>query len=167
MKTTIKSVTCHISGTVQHMVMIFGILVWNDDSSRGFFQFLKILILWVVRGEKGQKTVQYDKKICLLHSISEKPYIILLSFKLNICKMRIASSVFFIFLKFWFSGSIGGARGGGIKGQKAVHNDKKFCLFLTVSQEPHIYDCDFCYKWLYLQQIFSFLKILIFGVCRG
>ena len=33
----ITSITCYISGTVQHIIMIFGTLVGNDDISRHFF----------------------------------------------------------------------------------------------------------------------------------
>ena len=72
-----------------------------------FFSF-KILTFWVARGVKGQKTVQNDKKICPLHSISQEPYIIWLSFMVDICKMIISSGFFFIFSKFQFSGSLGG-----------------------------------------------------------
>ena len=54
-----------------------------------FFHFLKILIFGVVRGLKGQRTVQNDKKYCLFHAASEIPYIVWLSFMVNICKMII------------------------------------------------------------------------------
>ena len=50
------------------------------------------------------------KKICLLHCISEKPYIIWLSFMVSICKMIISSSFFFHFLKILIFGSLGGKR---------------------------------------------------------
>ena len=39
-KITIISVKCHITGTVKHMIMIFGKLVLNDIS-RSFFNFSK------------------------------------------------------------------------------------------------------------------------------
>ena len=42
-----------ISGTIYHM--IFGTHVQNDDISSNFFDFFKILIIWVFRGVKGQK----------------------------------------------------------------------------------------------------------------
>ena len=41
---------------------------------------LSFYIFWVVRVLKGQRAVQNDKRICLLHSISQEPYIIWLSF---------------------------------------------------------------------------------------
>ena len=67
------------------MIMIFGTLVQNDHISRGFFHFLKILIFRVLRGVKGQETVQNDKKFCLSCFISQEPYIIGLSFMVHIC----------------------------------------------------------------------------------
>ena len=39
--------------------------------------FIKILSFWIVRRVKRQKTVQKDKKLCPLHSISQEPYVIL------------------------------------------------------------------------------------------
>ena len=67
-----------------------------------FFHFFKILIFWIVRGVKGQKTVQNDKKLCLSGSISQEPYIIWSSFVVCKCKLIISSGVFFIFSKLWF-----------------------------------------------------------------
>ena len=67
-----------------------------------FFNFFKILIFWVVRWLKRQKMVWNDKKFCLLHSISQEPYIIWLSFMVHMCKMIISPDCFFIFSKFWF-----------------------------------------------------------------
>ena len=80
----------------------FGTHVWNDDITKCFFQFFKILIFRVVRGVKGQKTVQNDKKLCSSYFISQKPYIIWMSFMVHMCKMIISPAVFFIFSKCWF-----------------------------------------------------------------
>ena len=49
-KITIKSVMCHISGTVKHMIMISGTLLLNDDVSRHFFLFKKIFIFGLLVG---------------------------------------------------------------------------------------------------------------------
>ena len=86
----------------------------------------------VIRGVKGQKMVQNDKKICPLCLISQGPYIIWLSFMVQMCKMIISPVVFFNFkiLIFWVV--------RGLKGQKMAQNDKKFCLSHSVSQEPYI-----------------------------
>ena len=98
-----------------------------------YFQFFKILIFQVVRGAKGQKMVQNNKKVSLSHFISLELYIIWLSFMLHMCKMIISSCGFFFFLNFNFWGCV-----RGVKGQKAVQNDKKFCLLHSISQETYI-----------------------------
>ena len=98
-----------------------------------FFQFFKILIFWVVRGVKGQKTIQNDKKFCVSSFISQEPYIIWLSFMVHLCKMTISSVVFFHFFKiliFWVV--------RGLRGQKMIQNDKKFCPLHSISQELYI-----------------------------
>ena len=88
-----------------------------------FFNFFKILIFWVVSVVKGQKMVQNYKKFCLLCFISQESYIIWLSLVVHLCELMISPGVFFIFSKFWFSGLLE----GGVKGQKMVQNEKKFC----------------------------------------
>ena len=58
----------------------------------------------------------------------------------------------------------------GVKGQKMARNDKKFCLYHSVPQEPYIIWLWFgytCVKWWYIQQIFSYFKILKIVVFRG
>ena len=77
-----------------------------------------------------QKMVQNQKRFCLLNAMSLEPYIIWLSFVVDICKMIISPGFFFHFLKiliFWFA--------SGIKGQKMTQNDKSFCLLHLISQE--------------------------------
>ena len=39
----------YISGTMHHMIVIYGTLKWNNDIFRWFFHFFKILIFWIVR----------------------------------------------------------------------------------------------------------------------
>ena len=51
----------HISGSVHHLIMIFGTHMQSDDISRYFFHFFKILIFRAVRGVKGQKMAQSEK----------------------------------------------------------------------------------------------------------
>ena len=75
-----------------------------------FFSFFKILMFRVVRGVKGQKMAQNDKKL-LLHLISQEPYIIWSSFMVHTCKRIKAPPSFCIFSKFWFLGSIMGKKG--------------------------------------------------------
>ena len=97
----------HISETINHMIVINGTLVWNDNNSTHFFYFFKILIFQVVWGIKGLKMIQNDKKFCLTCSMSQEPYIIWLSCMVHMCKMIISPVGFIIFSKFWLSGSIG------------------------------------------------------------
>ena len=94
--------------------------------------FSKILIFWIHKGLKGQKMVQNDKKLCLLCSISQEPYIIWLSFMVQMCKI-IISPVAFLNFKILIFQIV-----RGLKMQKAAQNDKKFCLSCSVSQEPYI-----------------------------
>ena len=60
----------------------------------------------------GQKMTKWPKmkRFCLSHFILQEPYILWFSFMVGMCKMIISSGVFFIFLKFWFSGLLGGKR---------------------------------------------------------
>ena len=58
------------------MIMIFGTLVLDDDISRCFFHFFKILIFRVVRKIKWQKIPRNDKKFYLSCTISQEPYIV-------------------------------------------------------------------------------------------
>ena len=46
---------------------------------------------------KGQKMVQNEKRFCLCNSISQEPYIILSSFVVDKCKIRISPGFFFHF----------------------------------------------------------------------
>ena len=112
-------------------------------------------------GVKVQKTVQNNKKVCLLHSVSQEPYIIWVSFMVHICKMIIYSDTFHIFSKFWFCGSIG---------QTTVQNDIKLCLSRSISQEPYIIRLSFmvqmCKIIISPDDSFNF-ENLIFWVVRG
>ena len=146
------------------MIMIFGTLVWNDNVSRGLFHFFKILIFWVVRGVKGQKTVQNNKKFCLSCSIFQEPYIIWLSFMVFLCKIIISPGGFFSFSKSWFFGLL---EGGGMGGCKSAKNgpkwEKLLSIALHISGTMHhmIVTCG-----IYLQVFSHLFKILIFWVVR-
>ena len=114
------------------MTLIYSTHLQNDNIFRCFFHFLKILIFLVHRGVKGQQTVQNDKKLSLLRSISQEPYIIWLSFIVQIFKMIISPGIFFSFkiLTFWVVREL--------KAQKMAQNDRNFCLSHLVFQEPYI-----------------------------
>ena len=129
------------------MILIYGTLVWNDDITRSFFYFFKILIFWVFRGGvcdgvKGQKTILSEKKFCLSHSICLEPYIIWFSFMVHMCKMIISPGVFFIFSKFWFFRLLGGSKGK--KWPKMTKNSVCRVLYLRnhTSYDLHLwYTC--------------------------
>ena len=68
-----------------------------------FFSFFKTLIFWVVRGVKGQKVAQNDKKF-LSPLISQESYNKWLSIVVHKCKMIISPGIFLFFQSFDFLG---------------------------------------------------------------
>ena len=82
------------------MVHIYKMII----SSGVFFFFFLIqnFDFLALQVGKRAKTVQNDKKFCLSHSISQKPYIIWLPFMMQMYKMIISPGGFFNFSKFWF-----------------------------------------------------------------
>ena len=42
------------------MIMIFGALVLNDDSSRCFFHFFEFFVFWAVKGVEGRSIAQNE-----------------------------------------------------------------------------------------------------------
>ena len=67
----------HILGTVEHMIMIFGTLVYYDDISKCLFHFFEIFIIGAIREVKSQKIIQNEKQqLHPWHLISQEPYII-------------------------------------------------------------------------------------------
>ena len=107
--------------------------------SPGFFFFFSILISWVVCGVKGQKWPkliqkgQNHKKVCLLCSISQEPFIIWFSLMVHMFKMIIFPDFFFHFFRILIFQVVGNARG-----RKMAQNDKKLFLSCPISQEPYI-----------------------------
>ena len=96
-----------------------------------FFQNVNVLGCY---GVKGQSMAQNDKKFCLSHFVSQKPYIVWLSFMVHLYKMMIYPGVFFFhFLKILIF------RVSVVKGQKIIKM-KKIFFFLShsISQEPYI-----------------------------
>ena len=85
-------------------------------------------------------------KFCLLHFISQKPYILWLAFMVHLCEMMISLDIFsifyfiylfiyfFWFFHFWFFELFGGL----VKGQNMVQNETKLCLSCSISQESYI-----------------------------
>ena len=130
-------------------------------SSGVFFIFFKILIFWIHRGVKGQKTVQNDKKLCLSRSISQEPYIIWLSFMVQMCKMIISPGVFFNFkiLIFWVV--------RGLKVQKWPKMTK-ISVCRTLYFRNHIsYDLHLWYTCMYKRIISPDIYFIIRGRVGG
>ena len=97
------SVTLHVWVSIHHMIVFFVAQVQNDDTSRYFFHFFKIVVFWVVRrvGVKRQKIAQNDKKIPS-NSVSQKLYFIWLWLLVHMCKMVMSAAIFFFFFFFFF-----------------------------------------------------------------
>ena len=118
--------SCSIS---QEPYVIWLSFIVHDNISRCYYTFLKFWFFGLLRGVKGQKMVQNDKKFCPLHSIFQEPCVIWLSPVLN----DNVSMYFFHFFKiliFWFFRKV--------KGQKMIQNDKKFCPLHSISHKPYI-----------------------------
>ena len=103
------------------------------------------------------------KEFCLLHFISQEPYIIGFWFKVHMCKRIIYPGFCYIFSNFLIFGV-----NSGSKEQKMAWNDSYVCRTPYLSKHT---SCDvFCYtglKWWHLQMFFHFFKILVFWVVRG
>ena len=128
-----------ISGIIHHMIFIYGALMWHDIS-RNFKNFFKVLIFWVVNGVKGQKMAQNEKKLCLLHPISQEPYIIWSSFV--VCKCKMIISFFLNFFKTLNFQVLGGSKGK--KWPKMTKNSVCRALYLRnhTSYDLHLwYSC--------------------------
>ena len=120
-----------------------------------------MLVFWVHRGIKGQKTVQNDKKFCLSCSISQEPYIIWLSFMVHMCRTITSPDAFFNFKisLFWIV--------RGLNRQKMAQNDRNLSV-RHISYDLHLwYTC--MYKRIVspgIFFIFFFFKILNFRIIR-
>ena len=140
------------------MIFIYGTRGENDNISRCFFHFSKF---WFsgLSGSKRAKLVQNDKKLCL-YTPCLKNHI---SYDCHLC----IHEFFFIFSKFWFLGLLG----EGIKGQKMVQNDKKFCPLCLIFQEPCIIWSFFMvHMWkriispFFFSSFFQIFQNFVFGV---
>ena len=84
--------------------------------------------------------------------------------------MMISLGFFLIFSNFWFFWLLRGRR-GGVKGQKKVQNEKKICLWRSISQESYIIWFWFillmCKMTRVSRSFLHFFKILNFWIIRG
>ena len=111
--------------------------------------------------------VQNDKNFCLLHFISQEPYVMAVIYGTHLQNDNIVRC-FFHFSKIWiFWIHIIYIR--GVKGQQMVQNDRKFCLLLSISQEPNIVWLSFMVQMCKIISpgVFFNFQILIFRVVRA
>ena len=118
--------------------------------SPGFFYSL---IFHVVKQAEGQKMAQNDKKVHLLCIIFLESYIIS-SFMVHMCKRIRSWGIFFIFSKFWFSGSLGG--------QIMLHSfsQKSYIIWL-------LFMLHMCTMIISPVIFFNFSKLWFLGLSRG
>ena len=96
-----------------------------------FFNFFKILILWVVKGLKGQKSIQNNKN-ALCHALYFRKHIFIYDTQ---CEWKDnISRHFFHFFKILIFEIIRGF----LRAKKMAQNDKIFCLSHSISQERYI-----------------------------
>ena len=125
-----KKVVCHILYLTKHKSYDhdFWHTCVNWWHLQYFFYFFRILIFQVVRGVKGQKMVQNDKKFYLAQSwLMLTTVLILLWFLVHVFKTMKSSASFFIFrilIFFIFR---------GIKGQKMTQNYQFQSATLSIS----------------------------------
>ena len=100
--------------------------------SEGFFHFSKFWFSGLLGGLKRKKWSKMTKKFCLLHSISQEPYI-WFSFMVHICKLIISPGAFFIFSTFLFSRLLEGKRA-----KNSPKWQKILSFVLSISEEPYI-----------------------------
>ena len=112
----------HISGTIHQAIISPGC----------FFYFFRILIFWVVRGFKVEKSFKMTK-----NSVRHAPYLSHLCFQnCNIFRYFFHFFENFDFLgPYWEGGWGGRGWGGAVKVQELIQNDKKLCLSSSISQE--------------------------------
>ena len=126
-----------------------------------FLHFFEILIFRVDSGVQ-KIMVQTYKKFSLPRTVSQKSYIIWLSFVVNKCKMIISPGFFSFFENFDFQVV------RRVKGQKIAQNDQKLCPSCLISQEPYIvwssFMSDRCKRIIYPGFCLHFSQDLNLGV---
>ena len=116
-------------------------LVWGSLLGGIFLVGGKWGNFWLVGGLSPSPPSRENPELC---SICQEPYIIWLSFMVQMCKIIISPGVFFNFkiLIFWVF--------KWLKGQKMAQNDKIFRLSHSISQEPYI-----IWLWFLLHMCFA------------
>ena len=130
----------HISGTIYHMIVIYGTHVQNNIL-RPFFIFSKFWLLRLLGGKRA-KNGPNDQNI-LSRSVSQEPYIIWLSFMIHMSKMIISPGFFLSFSKFWFLGLL-----RGWKGKKRSKMTKHSVRYASYLSNYTSYDCHLWYTYV-------------------
>ena len=103
--TKLISVGAYTSGTIYHMILIYGTHVSIKGHFFSFFFFFQNFDFWYHYGGGG-KRAKNGKKLCLFHSVSQElQHHMIMIFGTNV-KMMISPAIFFIYL-FQFSGFLG------------------------------------------------------------
>ena len=139
--------------------------------SPGFFFFFFIFLIfskfWFfgLGASKGKKWPKITKN-CPLCLISQEPYIIWPSFKVNLCKRIIRPRIFLHFFQILIFGV-----NSEVKGQTMVQNDKKLFVTLHISESIHLDWLWFlihkCKMMTSLDAFFIFSKFWFSGLLRG
>ena len=175
LKLIITSITHHILRTVYHMIMIFRYM-WAINSTKWTIlvchasylmnHTLYDCYLWYICVKWSLGFFFILSKFSLMCSISQEPYIILLSVVIYKCKMMIPPGVFSIFSKFWFLRLLVGKRA---KRPKMTRNSVCCAPYL---RNIILYDYHLCYtsiKWWYLLVLLFlfFSKFWFFSLLVG
>ena len=95
----IMSVVLHISGTIHHMIVIFGTQMQNDIA-RSFFKFFQnFSFSGCQKGERAESGPKSPKPVCRAF-VSQEPYITWSSFMVHRCKRIMSAVLFYTVSKF-------------------------------------------------------------------
>ena len=131
-------------------------------SSGVFFHFYLILIFWAVKEVKEKKLAQNEKQqLHLLHAICQEQYSIWSWFLVHLFKMMRSPGFFLIFFLILIFCVV-----RGVKGQKTVQNDKKFCFVMLHIIIWFSFMVQIC-KMIISPSVFFNVKILIFQIVKG
>ena len=109
-----------------------------------FFNFIKIVIFWVVRWIKGQKNgLKWEKIHSVTVHISGTIHHMIFIYAFMVYTNDNISRIFFFFFLFfsvrwWYLQAFFQIFDFSEKKQKTVQNEKRFCQLNSISQEPYI-----------------------------
>ena len=125
-----------------------------------------------LEGKRAKNSPKWKIKIHPSRAVSQEQCSVLSWFLVHLYIIMISLGVFFHFFKIWIFWTV-----RGIKGQKTVQNDEKFCRSRSISQELYIIWLWFmvyiCKMIISPDIFFHFFKIFIFqvrevnSVCRA